>query len=234
MTHQPFAIVTGASQGIGKAVALRLMQNNYRVLFISRSQEKLDQALKELETHSENALTMTADLTDPHQVSRCVEEIIKNEITIDVLINNLGKGLRRELVETSNEEWDFLVKINLSSAFYMSRDVLRQMRKQQYGQIINIASRAGRRGEGELAAYSALKHGLVGLTRALADSENTHGIRVNSICPGLVATQRMLTNHPNRNYSESNAPEDVAEAVMFLLSPAAQTMNGQVIDLFKK
>ncbi len=234
MTRQPFAIVTGASQGIGKAIALRLLQKNYRVLLISRSRNKLDQALKESENLSKNAWTMTADLTDPLQVSRCVEEVIKYETTIDVLINNLGKGLRRELIETSNEDWDFLVKINLSSAFYMSRDVLRQMRKQQHGQIINIASRAGRRGEGELAAYSALKHGLVGLTRALADSEQNHGIRVNAICPGLVATQRMLTNHPNLDYSESNAPEDVAEAVMFLLSPAAKTMNGQVIDMYKK
>ena len=234
MKRQHFAIVTGASQGIGKAVALRLLQNDYRVLLISRSQKNLDQALKESEDLSENAWAMTADLTDPLEVSQCVEEVIKNEANIDVLINNLGKGLRRELVETSNEDWDFLVKINLSSAFYMSRDVLRHMRKQQHGQIINIASRAGRRGEGALAAYSALKHGLVGLTRAVADSEQKHGIRVNAICPGLVATQRMLTNHPQLNYSESNAPEDVAEAVMFLLSPAAKTITGQVIDMYKK
>lgn len=233
MTHQPFAIVTGASEGIGKAISLKLLRENYRVLLISRSQDKLNRVLEEADNLAANAWTITADLTDPKQVNRSVKEVIKCEASIDVLINNLGRGLRRELVETSDEEWDFLVRINLSSAFYMSRDILIHMRKQQFGQIINIASRAGRTGEGEFAAYSTLKHGMVGLTRALADSEGKYGIRVNAICPGLVATQRMVANLPNLDFSGSNLPEDVAEAAMFLLSPAAKTMNGQVIDLFE-
>jgi len=234
MSHQPFAIITGASQGIGKAVSLGLLQNDYRVVIISRTQLKLNQVLKEAGALACNAWTISADLTDPRQVSRAIEAVTKQEANIDVLINNLGRGLRRQLVETSDDEWDYLVKINLSSTFYMSRDVLRHMRKQGFGQIINIASRAGRRGEGEFAAYSALKHGVVGLTRALADSEGKFGIRVNAICPGLVTTQRMLTNRPNLDYSKANTPGDVAEAVIFLLSPPAQTMNGQVIDLFRK
>jgi 2-deoxy-D-gluconate 3-dehydrogenase len=106
------------------------------------------------------------------------------------------------------------------------------MRQQQSGVIINIASRAGRRGEGDLAAYSALKHGMVGLTRALADSEYHFGIRVNAVCPGAVATRRMLALLPDDDHSRWHAPEDIASAVLFLLSPAARLMNGQVIDMF--
>jgi NAD(P)-dependent dehydrogenase (short-subunit alcohol dehydrogenase family) len=163
-----------------------------------------------------------------------VNEVIQREGQIDVLVNNAGKGIRRELIDTSDEEWDFLVKINLSSAFYVSRAVLPHMRKQNGGKIINIASRAGRVGEGELAAYSALKHAMVGLTKALANSEAKFGIQTNAICPGLIRTQGMLTALPNLDYSKSNSPEDVAEAVLFLLSPAARTMNGQCIDLFHR
>mgnify|MGYP001082709050 CR=1 FL=1 len=233
MNNQQFAIVTGASEGIGKAISLSLIRNDFRVLLISRNQKKLNQVLTASGNLAKNAWTIPADLTDPKQVSQTIHEAIKREKHIDVLINNLGRGVRRELIETTDQEWDFLVKINLSSAFYMCRDTLRYMRQQKFGQIINIASRAGRKGEGNLAAYSALKHGLVGLTKALADSESKHGIRVNAVCPGLVSTQRMLNTHPDLDYSSANKPEDVAEAVMFLLSPAAKTMNGQIIDMYR-
>ena len=144
----------------------------------------------------------------------------------------VGRGIRRELVNTTDEEWDFLVNTNLSSAFYTCRAVLPSMRQQHNGTIINIASRAGRRGEGDLAAYSALKHGLVGLTRALSDSERAYGIRVNAVCPGLVATERLRSGNPNLDWSNAYSPTDVAEAVLFLLSPAARFMNGQTIDMF--
>lgn len=232
MKENKFVLVTGGSEGIGKAIALRLLKDQFRVCLVSRHQDKLDQVLLEAGNFSENAWTFSADLTDPNQVMQLVEEVISREGKIDVLVNNLGKGLRRELVETSDEEWDFLVRINLSSAFYVSRDVLQYMRKQNSGLIVNIASRAGRRGEGDFAAYSALKHGLVGLTRALADSEAKYGIRVNAICPGAVATERMKGAYPDIDYSGWSLPEDVAGGVAFLLSPVAANMNGQVIDLF--
>lgn len=229
-----FAIVTGASEGIGKAIALRLLKDQIRVCLISRHQDKLDKVLQEVGDVAKNAWILTADLTDPEQVKRMIDEVISRERVIDILINNLGKGLRRELVNTSDEEWDFLVRINLSSAFYVSRSVLPHMREAGNGSIVNIASRAGRQGEGDFAAYSALKHGLVGLTRALADSEAKFGIRVNAICPGAVATVKMKKNYPDVDYSNWSSPEDVADGVMFLLSPAAAVMNGQVIDMYSK
>jgi len=234
MTDQKIAVITGASEGIGRAISLSLIRENYRVVLVSRSQEKLEKALVEAGEQAQNARVYSADVTESVQVNQLVDEVIQQEGKIDVLLNNVGQGVRRELIDTTDEEWEFLVKLNLSSAFYMCRAVLPQMRKQKSGKIINIASRAGRVGEGELAAYSALKHGLVGLTRALGDSEMKFGIRVNAVCPGLVATQRMLDTLPHLDYSSANVPEDVAEAVLFLLSPAAKTMNGQVIDMYKR
>ena len=234
MKDQKFVLVTGASEGIGKAISFVLMRNGYRVGMASRSQEKLDKALAEAGEQAQNIRVYSADVTESKQVNHLVDKVIQQEGKIDVLVNNVGQGVRRELIDTTDEEWDYLVKLNLSSAFYMCRAVLPHMRQEKSGKIINIASRAGRVGEGELAAYSALKHGLVGLTRALGDSEKEFGIRVNAVCPGLVGTQRMLDTLPHLDYASANAPEDVAEAVLFLLSPAAKTMNGQVIDMYQR
>lgn len=232
MDKKAFVLVTGASEGIGKAIALQLLKHGYRVGLVSRSQAKLDAALAEAGDLVNRTWHYAADLTDPSQVYALIKEALHVENKIDVLVNNVGQGIRRELVNTTDEEWDFLVNTNLSSAFYTSRAVLPSMRQQQKGTIINIASRAGRRGEGDFAAYSALKHGLVGLTRALADSEKEYGIRVNAVCPGLVATERLRSGNPNLDWTNAYSPTDVAEAVLFLLSPAARFMNGQTIDMF--
>ena len=144
----------------------------------------------------------------------------------------MARGLQRQVIETTDSDWDFLVKVNLTSAFYLCRAVLPAMREQGSGAIINIASRAGRRGEGDFAAYSALKHGLVGLTRALADSEKSYSLQINAICPGPVSTKKMQALHPQADHQHWLTPDDVAMTVNFLLSPAARRMNGQVIDLF--
>jgi NAD(P)-dependent dehydrogenase (short-subunit alcohol dehydrogenase family) len=226
------ALVTGASEGIGRAISLELLREGYVVVLVSRSQEKLDGVLAEVGDLAEHARTFTADLTDSAQVNRLVEDVILSEGKIDILVNNLGRGLPRELIDTTDEEWHYLVNINLSNTFYICRAALPYMRERRSGVIINIASRAGRRGEGAFAAYSALKHGVIGLTRALADSEYHFGIRVNAICPGAVATRRMIESHPDDNPSRWHAPEEVAGAVLYLLSPAARLMNGQIIDMF--
>ncbi len=233
MSDQFLTLVTGASEGIGKAISLSLLDAGHRLALVSRNQEKLNKVIVEGDDQAQNALAYPADLTDPDQVNELVEAVIQREGKIDVLINNLGHGIPRQLVDTSDQEWHNLVAVNLSSAFYMCRAVLPHMRQHRKGVIVNIASRAGRQGEGDFAAYSALKHGLVGMTRALADSEARYGVRVNALCPGPVATERMLAINPSADHAGWSTPQDVAQAVRFLLSPAAHTMNGQMLDLFE-
>jgi 3-oxoacyl-[acyl-carrier protein] reductase len=228
------AIVTGASEGIGKAISLALLESGFRVVMVSRNIEKLKQAVQLHTSFSEFIWLYPADLTDAEQVKKLVKEVEFKEGKIDALINNLGHGIRRELIDTTDSEWQTLVNINLTSSFYTCRAVLPGMRSRKSGQIINIASRAGRRGEGEFAAYCALKHGLIGLTRALADSENDYGIRVNAICPGAVATERMLEKYSDSSGAVWISPQEVAQAVLFLLSPASAHMNGQCLDLFSR
>jgi NAD(P)-dependent dehydrogenase (short-subunit alcohol dehydrogenase family) len=201
-------------------------------VLVSRSQEKLQAALSYLGNYAQNARAFSADVTDSGQVNLLLESVLAHEKRIDVLVNNLGQGMRKQLVETTDADWEHLVSVNLTSAVYVSRAVLPIMRQQKSGKIINIASRAGRRGEGDFTAYSALKHGLIGLSCALADSESPYGIKVNAVCPGPVSTQKMLERYPNLDVSSWSTPEDVAQTVLFLLSKPAETMTGQVIDLF--
>lgn len=209
-----------------------MLCEGYRVVIVSRSQENLDAALAGAGDLAGNARTITADLTDSTQVNKVIDGVIRTESKIDVVINNLGRGLARELIETTDEEWHYLVDVNLSHVFYICRAVLPHMRARRGGPNINIASRAGRRGEGGFAAYSPFKHGVMGLTRALADSEHPFGVRVNAVYPGAVATRRMIELHPDEDPSRWHGPEDVASAVLYLLSPAARLMNGLVIDVF--
>lgn len=228
------AIVTGASEGIGKSIALTLLEKGFQVVLVSRNLRKLEQAVSQHEKYADFFQLYPADLTDPGQVELLVKNVKTSLGRVDLLVNNLGQGLKRELIDTTDSEWQALFDINLTSAFYMCRAVLPGMRKKKSGQIINIASRAGRRGEGAFAAYCAMKHGLIGLTRALADSEANFGITVNTICPGPVATDRMLQTYSENPHTDWVTPQEIAEAVLFLLSDTGKRMNGQCLDLFAK
>lgn len=225
-------VVTGASEGIGKAVSFALLGAGNSVVMVSRSMDKLQRALDEFGQDGQSAFLVSADVTNAQQVENLVRIIVEKLQRIDVLVNNVGGGLRRELIETKNEEWQYLVALNLTSAFYACRAVLPIMRQQKSGLIVNIASRAGRIGEGAFAAYCSVKHGLIGLTKALADSEDKFGIRVNAVCPGPVATPKMITQNPEFDHSSWITPQEVASAVLFLLTPSARTMQGQCLDLF--
>ena len=146
--------------------------------------------------------------------------------------NNVGRGLRKPFLETTEEDWNQLVATNLSSVLYGCRAVLPSMEQRRKGLIINIASRSGRVGEANLAAYSAVKHGVIGLTRALAEEEGAKGIHVNAICPGSVRTERMERLLPHVDKSSWLSPEDVAATIAFLACSAGYTMQGQSVDMY--
>lgn len=224
-------IVTGASQGTGKAIARALLGAGARVVLVSRSAERLSAALQDL-GNPPQAVLITADVTRPDQVALLVGEVLEKFGRIDLLVNNVGGGLKKQLAETSDADWQDVLQLNLTSTFNCCRAVLPAMRRQGFGRIINIASRAGRVGEGDFAAYCAAKHGVVGLTRALADSEGPYGIRVNAICPGPIATEKMIARYPGADRSGWSTPQDVAETVLYLVSPAGKAMQGKLLDLF--
>jgi len=224
-------IVTGASQGTGKAVAVGLLDAGAQVVIVSRSEANLEAALQAMPS-PENVWIHAADVTCSQQAEILVQEVVQRYGRVDLLVNNVGGGLKKELVETSDEDWQHLLALNLTSTFNCCRAVLPVMREQRSGLIINIASKAGRIGEGDFAAYCAAKHGVIGLTRALADSESAYGIRVNAICPGPIATEKMQKLYPQVEKSSWSTPQDVAQTVLYLASPAGHAMQGKLVDLF--
>lgn len=224
-------IVTGASQGTGKAVAVGLLDAGAQVVIVSRSEANLEAALQAMPS-PENVWIHAADVTCSQQAEILVQEVVQRYGRVDLLVNNVGGGLKKELVETSDEDWQHLLALNLTSTFNCCRAVLPVMREQRSGLIINIASKAGRIGEGDFAAYCAAKHGVIGLTRALADSESAYGIRVNAICPGPIATEKMKKLYPQVEKSGWSTPQDVAQTVLYLASPAGHAMQGKLVDLF--
>jgi NAD(P)-dependent dehydrogenase (short-subunit alcohol dehydrogenase family) len=224
-------LVTGASEGTGRAVAQALLSVGAKVVLVSRSETRLSQALAQM-ANAVNGWPAVADVTQAEQVDQMVGKVVEKYGRIDLLVNNVGQGLKRTLVETSDADWQYLVQVNLTSTFLCCRAVVPIMRRQGEGVIINMASKAGRIGEGDFVAYCAVKHGVVGLTRALAESEKPYRIRVNAVCPGPSATEKMIARYPAADRSQWSTPEEVAQAVLYLASPASHAMQGKTLDLF--
>ena len=225
-------VITGASEGIGRAIAFALADQGASLVLAARGAENLQRVEKVIHEKGNHVLAVPTDVTHSADVNNLAARAIDSFGQVDVWVNNVGRGLRKAFPETTDEEWEQLVATNLSSVVYGCRAVLPYMEKRQKGLIINIASRSGRVGEANLAAYSAVKHGVIGLTKALAEEEGVHGIHVNAICPGAVRTERMEKILPQVDKSNWLLPEDVAAAVTFLACEAGYKMQGQVIDMF--
>jgi 3-oxoacyl-[acyl-carrier protein] reductase len=213
------ALVTGATEGIGRATAEALGRAGYRVGICSRSPEKVAATLTELRAAGIAAAGAAADVADPDQVGRLVDEIRGALGEIDVLINNAGVLIARPFEELTLEEWDATMATNLRSLYLTTRLVLPGMRARRRGTIVNVASLAGRNGFVGGAAYTASKHAVLGFSKSLMLEVRKDNVRVVAICPGSVATgmlreQPMLKSDPGRILR----PEDVAASILHVLT----------------
>ncbi|NUN67698.1 SDR family oxidoreductase [Pseudanabaena biceps] len=212
------AIVTGASSGIGKEVALRLLQLGAQVSIVSRNP---DRVLSELPA-GHNAKGYAIDLSEVQQVATQIQAIATDMGGVDILINNAGMAYIGELIDMPLAEWQKLFDLNLTSVFQCLQAVLPTMRSQKSGTIINVASIAGKQGFPNWAAYCASKFALLGLTQAIAAEEQPHGLKIMSICPGSVDTPLWDTLGdkvpPSFNRAAMLRPESVADAIMTLVT----------------
>ncbi len=212
------AIVTGASSGIGKEVAIRLLQAGAQVSLVSRNPDRI---LSELPAGS-NAKGYAIDLGDISQVEAKVKAIVADMGGVDIVINNAGMAYIGELIDMPLAEWQKLFDLNLTSVFQCLQAVLPSMRSQKNGTIINVASVAGKQGFPNWGAYCASKFALLGLTQAIAAEEQPHGIKVMSICPGSVDTPLWDTLGdkvpPSFNRAAMLRPATVAESIMTLVN----------------
>jgi NAD(P)-dependent dehydrogenase (short-subunit alcohol dehydrogenase family) len=223
-------IVTGASRGIGRAIAVRLGGMGARVVlnYRERESEALDAVKAVANAGGRSPRSIRADVGDAAQANRLIEDVLGAEGRIDVLVNNAAIQRSALVHKTSDEDWHRVLDVNLSSVFYLSRAVLPSMLAAGRGQIVNVASASAFVGQRGAAAYVASKHGLIGLTRALAVETARRGIRVNAVAPGLTDTDlvRDLTDAQRDHLLEMvpmqrlATPDEVAEMVAFVVTRA--------------
>ena len=227
------AVVTGASRGIGRAIALRLAAAGAEVALWARDEQSLASVGAEITAAGGRAHPMVVDVTDPPAIERAADAVRRSMPPVRVLVNNAGAVVRKPTVAITDAEWRRVMAVNLDGTFHVTRAFLADLTRDG-GRVINIASISGREGTALLAAYCAAKHGVVGLTRALAEELRAAKVSVNAICPGSVDTAMLREGLPGAKPDMS--PDDIATTVLFLAMPpphgAPAALTGACIDVF--
>ena len=233
------ALVTGASRGLGRAIALGLSRQGAAIAAVARSEEALKETLETIKSAGGTAEAFALDVADTAAAEAVVEKVMARFTKIDVLVNNAGVTRDGLLARMTSEAWDAVINTNLKGAFNLTRTVGRVMVRQRSGRIVNISSVIGLMGNAGQANYAASKAGLIGFTKSVAREFASRGITCNVICPGFIETdmtrelsedlrKKLLERIPLQRFGQ---PEDVAGVVSFLCSPAANYITGQILTV---
>ncbi|HHT9120428.1 MAG TPA: SDR family NAD(P)-dependent oxidoreductase [Candidatus Hypogeohydataceae bacterium YC41] len=233
------AIVTGASRGLGKAMAMALAEVGANIVLVGRNKEKQAEAEKEIADFGVKTLPVLADVTKQEDVEVVVSKTLETFGKIDILVNNVGTYIGKPIVESTTEDWYNLINTNLTSTYLCSRAVGKHMVDRQKGKVINMAAALGALGANNAAAYCASKGGVIQLTRALAVEWAKYNINVNAIAPGTMETEitkAMLEDPTVRKavlskipLKRTGQPSDLAGVVIFLASQASDYITGQTL-----
>ena len=237
------AVVTGAASGIGRGISLRLAEMGASVALLDIDDIKGREALVEVEAHGGPGTFLNCDVRSPAECGRAVETVIKEWRNIDILCNCAGVAIRKDIVDLSEEEWDFALDVTLKGIYVLSRNVVPHMIRNGGGSIVNIGSGWSLKAGPRAASYCAAKGGAVNLTRAMAIDHGKHNVRVNCVCPGDVDTpmlrsecaqlgeevQTFMREAANRPLARIGTPDDIANAILFLVSPMSVWITGAAL-----
>jgi NAD(P)-dependent dehydrogenase (short-subunit alcohol dehydrogenase family) len=244
------AFVTGAGRGVGRAIALRFARDGYGVAVAGRSELQLQTTSRAIVDAGGKAIPVVCDVASREAVARALERAEQEYGPIDVLVNNAGIAESASFVSMDDGLWDRTIAVNLTGTYHCMRAVAPGMFARRSGRIINIASSAAKVGYPYTAAYVASKHGVLGLTRAVAIEAAPRGVTVNAICPGWIESDmtarsiERISEKTGRTAEEARRtieamnpqgrlirPEEVADVAAFLASAEAAGTNGQAIDI---
>ncbi len=244
------AVVTGAGRGIGRSIALALAQAGADVAVTARTQGEIEQLAAEIRAMGRQSLAVPCDVTDSEQVKHMASTLIDGLGGVDILVNNAGNAGSHKFLNHPDELWHRMLSINLTSVYYVTKAFVPRLIEQRWGRIITIASMASRVGGSYIAAYTAAKHGVLGLTRALAVELLPYNITVNAICPGYVNTPMtdasvsniaartgMLEAQAREALEKSSPqkrlfePEEIAAVAVFLAQDINKGITGQAINI---
>lgn len=239
MLEGQIALVTGASRGIGKAIALELAQQGATVIGTATSEAGAAQISQYLADAGLQGEGRALNVTEPAQITALMDWLTSTHATPTILVNNAGITRDNLLMRMKDDEWDDIIQTNLNSVYRMSKACLRGMMKQKTGRIINVASVVGVMGNAGQTNYAAAKAGIIGFAKSLAREVGTRGITVNTVAPGFIDTdmtrdlaeehrQQLINQIPLARLGQ---PEDIAKSVAFLASPGAAYITGQTINV---
>jgi NAD(P)-dependent dehydrogenase (short-subunit alcohol dehydrogenase family) len=244
------AVVTGAGRGIGRSIALALAEAGADVAVTARTTIELEQLVAQIQAMGQKSLAVSCDVTNPEQVQNMAKTLLEGLGGIDILVNNAGNAGSHKFATHPDELWHRMINVNLNSVYYVSKAFVPTFINQRSGRIITIASIASRVGGSYIAAYTAAKHGVLGLTRALATELLPYNITVNAICPGYVntpmtdasvqniAARTRMSQEQARSTLEKTSPqqrlmepEEIAAIAVFLAQDIARGITGQAINI---
>lgn len=233
------ALVTGGGRGIGREIALTLASAGADVAVSDIDEETAKETSEDIKALGRRSLAIKADVSDSDSVSSMVSSFLETFGKIDILINNAGITRDTLLIRMKEADWDVVLNVNLKSAFLCCKEVTRPMMKAREGKIVNVSSIVGITGNAGQANYSAAKAGLIGLTKTLARELAGRSININAVAPGFIQTAMTdkLSEQDKQTFIESipmkriGLPKDVAHAILFLVSPLADYITGQVLTI---
>lgn len=223
------AVVTGSSSGIGKAIALRFGQEGAKVVVTARRMNLCEQTVEQIKDNGGEAWAIRTDVTEEQEVEALIQETVARYGRLDILVNNAGIFGGGRLAETRTRAFDDVMNVNLRSTFFCCRAGFRQMKQQGGGVILNMSSVAGVQAWSGTGTYSASKHGIMALTKALSDEGRPFHIKVSAICPGAVADELVDAPHEAILRSEKIDPFDIAETAVYLATLGRFSVVHQII-----